>query len=245
MLKDWLQKIHSKPEVDSELSNVYLTLHHAQHQHCFLEVAPDSGDEVYQSMILSLDPEERTILIDELFPTDFVGLPGQCVNISIRQTEGRKLQFSSVIVERHEHRGQPLYVLAMPQVIEADQRRSSYRLPMAYDVNIKSSFVGPDDQNYRARLRNLSAGGVCVELDGEVASDWWKDNKLTEFMFDFGGINVDCQLDIRNVSNTTGEVKGSVLGGEFSNLSAVTQRELERSIMKVQRDRARITGDLI
>ncbi len=240
MFKNWLRK-KKTAQVDLTLNEVYLALHAAQHHHSFLEVAIDGSDVVYQSMILSLDPQERTILIDELFPRDFVGLPGQCVHCSIRQPQGRKLQFESVIVEGYRHAERPLYVMAMPAAVEESQRRGSYRLPVGGELEVKSSFVGPDDRSYRARLRNLSAGGACIEVDSAAATSWRSGNTLKALVFEFAGISVGCDLAVRNISENNRGV--ALIGGEFSELPVETLRALERSIMRVQRGRARVLGD--
>jgi hypothetical protein len=83
---------------DAKLNHNYLSLYQVQRDHRFLEVTIDGDDVVYQSIILELEPEERTILIDEFFPNDFVGLPGQRVSVAVRLDGGKKMQFKTDIV---------------------------------------------------------------------------------------------------------------------------------------------------
>ena len=93
---------------DAKLNHNYLSLYQVQRDHRFLEVTIDGDDVVYQSIILELEPEERTILIDEFFPNDFVGLPGQRVSVAVRLDGGRKMQFKTDIVEKYLHEGKVL-----------------------------------------------------------------------------------------------------------------------------------------
>ncbi len=223
--------------MDRALNQVYLQLHQLQRSRHFIEVQVAGDDVIYQSIMLSLDPDERTVLIDELFPTGFIGLAGQCVSVSIRQAEGRKLQFESVILESHSHDDVPLYVLAMPRSLDTDQRRASYRLAVNERAGIEPSFYS-EQQFHRARARNLSIGGICLELDGDHSETWQRGDELQGMAFEFGGIQFDCDLAVRSVEADAidlGEDCRTRLGVEFIDMPVPSQRLLEQSIMRAQR----------
>lgn len=229
---------------DLALNHTYLQLHQAQRKRSFVEVMVEGDDKIYQSMVLELDPEAKTILIDELFPTGFVGLPGQKVSLGIRQDQGRKLSFSSVIQEQYHYNGAPLYVLAMPTDIATDQRRSSYRLPMG-SVAIDSRFEGPDQRSYQGRLCNVSSTGVAIEVAAESANSFHYNDRLNHVMFDFAGVNIDCAMAVRSVAaESRGNSDRCLIGAEFVNLSSLDQRVLEKSIMRIQRDRLKHSGEV-
>ncbi|MEE8058408.1 MAG: flagellar regulator YcgR PilZN domain-containing protein [Pseudomonadales bacterium] len=233
-----------KPKEDAVLNYIYLHLHQALRNRSFVEVLVNGDDVLYQSMILWLDPEERTILIDELFPTGLIGLSGQKVQVSIRQQAGRKLKFNSVIIEQHRYEGTPIYVLAMPEGLESDQRRNAYRLPISEKITIEPHFIGPDDQTYLARLRNLSSSGIAMEVEVDDVNGFGYDDQLTHLAFDFAGINIDCGLAVRNVEFTEPAANRVLIGAEFVDLPPPDQRVLEKSIMRIQRDRIRLTGEM-
>ena len=251
MISSWLDRYKSlrgkadeqPPVADPALNRAYLQLFQAQRDHHFIDVQIDGDDVVYQSMILALDPEEKTILIDELFPTGFEGLPGQRVHICIRAPKGRKMKFDSVIQEQHRHDDVPVYVLAMPETLDADQRRSAYRLPIGA-INIQPYFVGPDNQNYVARLRNVSSTGLGLEVDVEDPDQFHDADRLSHVVFDFAGISFDCDMTVRNVSAEAPSANRIRIGAEFVDLPPLEQRVLEKSIMRIQRDRLRLGGDL-
>ena len=231
-------------KANTALNKTYLLLHQAQRNRSFVEVVVEGDKVVYQSMILSLDPEERTILIDELFPTGFVGLAGQKVRLSIRQQAGRKLKFNSVIQQRYQHDGSPLYVLAMPGDLDCDQRRNAYRLPISHKAAIEPHFIGQDEQPYQARLCNLSSSGIAMELEVDDVGEFHYDDQLTHLAFTFAGINIDCGLVVRNVEVTEPAANRVMIGAEFVDFSPLEQRVLERSIMRIQRDRIRLNGEM-
>lgn len=237
-----------KTQADLALNQIYLQLHQSQRSRSFIEVTIKGDDVAYQSLILAIDPEERTLLIDELFPTGFVGMPGQAVNVCIRKGEGKKIKFNSMIMEHHLHDNAPIYVLAMPDLLESDQRRNAYRLAMGDNLAIHSHFVTPDQQHYQARLRNVSSSGIAMEVMVEnvdhFSHDLHYDDHLQDFAFDFAGLNIGCELAVRNVAVADAEDNKVLIGAEFIDLPALEKKNLERSIMRIQRDRVRYSGEL-
>ncbi|WP_101758312.1 flagellar brake protein [Oceanicoccus sp. KOV_DT_Chl] len=236
----------SPGKVDLALNQTYLQLHRAQRDRSFIEVMVAGNEVVYQSMILELDPEERTVLIDELFPVGFTGLAGQKVKLSIRLQQGRKIKFDSVITESYLHNDAPLYVLAMPKDIETDQRRSAYRLPIR-NVAIDSHFIGPDQQPYCGRLRNVSSTGISLEIETASAANdlaFHYNDRFDHLVFDFAGINVDCGVTVRSVEVDPADDHKLVIGAEFLDLPVQEQRILERSIMRVQRERVKYSAEV-
>ena len=201
-----LQKKTVKPKTDLALNKTYLQLHQAQRSKSFVEVTVDGDDVIYQSMILELDPDERTILIDELFPTGFLGLPGQTVSLTIRQQGGRKFKLHSVIMQQHQFNGSPLYVLAMPADSQTDQRRNSFRLPLG-KASIDSKFRGPDRQFYHGRLCNVSSTGIAIEVSAANANSFHYNDQLEHVTFDFAGVDIDCRMAIRNVVPDPGKCR--------------------------------------
>ena len=227
---------------DKAFNSTYLQLFQAKRDHHLIEVMVDGDDVVYQSIILELDTDERTLLIDELFPTGFVGLPGQRVMISIRQQQGRRLSFRSEIVQYQLVDDAPVYVLAMPRDLDSDQRRNAYRLPINNDIVIESQFVGPDQKTYRGRVCNLSRTGLSLALDEAQSEAFRREDDVNHLRFDFAGINVDCTAKVRNIEVPETAQQPLRIGAEFVGLSPMVERSLERSILRIQRDRLRVAG---
>lgn len=230
-------------EADQALNQSYLYLNQAKRNRSFVEVSVAGDDVVYQSMILELDPQERTILIDELFPVGFIGMVGQAVQLRIRQPEGRKLKFDAVIQQQHHYDDAPLYVLEMPREIEVDQRRRAYRLPIGNKVAISSHFIGPNQVPYQAQVRNLSSTGMGLEvaIEDSVALNY--NDLLSHVMLDFAGVNIECEMAVRSVAEEP-ERQSLLIGAEFVDLPALEQRVLEKSIMRIQRQRINYGSEL-
>ena len=246
--KTLLRKSEFEAE-DPVFNKIYLALHQLQRGRSFIEIVVEGDEAIYQSMILSLDPDERTILIDELFPTGFLGVAGQRVHVSVRQKAGRKLKFPTVILERHSQNDTPLYVLQMPASLDLDQRRNAFRLPISTQSAIDSSFTAPDCQTYNGKLRNLSSSGVCIEIEGGDAEPLNYGDHLTDVDFAFAGKHIGCELAVRSIFALEDEEEKTgknnwVIGAEFIDLPSVEQRVLEKTIMRIQRDRIKYAGDM-
>ena len=236
MLKSLLWRKRKRDAENLALQKVYLSLYQAQQQHSLIELQLDGDSQSYESMLLSLDQHQRTILIDELLPQKRLDV-GQCVTVTVRQTQGRQLQFNSVIVDTHTNDRQ-FCVLAMPQSLEEEQRRSSYRLPVNNEA-VASEFVGPDESAYRAQLHNLSASGICLELNTDESLHW-QDATLKHLSFQFQGNDYACDVNVRNVRGWQDGSARQYIGGEFVDMPADSQQELEKSIRGIQQGRARL-----
>ena len=136
-----------------------------------------------------------------------------------------------------------IVVLAMPQHIEIGQRRNAYRLPMTTAMTIGSRFVGPGGNIYQGRLRNVSRSGMAVDiLLDDAKQNFQYNDRLDELVFDFAGAHIHCDAVVRNV-NVDGAAKNHLLiGAEFIDLPPLQQRLLERSIMRIQRDRIKLAA---
>jgi c-di-GMP-binding flagellar brake protein YcgR len=251
VLAHWLKKKRqpqAQPlqttEAEDALRQVYLQLFELQRNHVLIDVHVAGIEARYQSIILGVNPEQREIIIDDLFPQGFYGLKGQPLKITIRQNAGRRLAFETLIISRGQDGEVPFYTLAMPEALNGDQRRAAYRLNVGNSHVIDTLFVGPDQAERLGRLMDVSADGIRIELAGSDAEEFEVGHQLSDLRFDFEGVIVDCGLELFNVLPAPEGRRRVQLGGRFVDISRDTQRMLERSIMQIQRGRARVTGHI-
>ncbi len=242
MIRDWLTRLRRPPiasavatDVDPALRQIYLALFDVQRSHALIDVAIDGSDARFQSIILGVDPRRGTVTIDELFPRDFYGLPGQPLLVTVRLDGGRKLCFDTRIVARQDEGGDLVYQLALPQTLDYDQRRAAMRLRLGDDLAVSSEFVAPNRARCLARVRDLSATGIRLQLpDGVTVTEG---DALSDLNFEFAGRSFQCSASVRNVrASADGATE---LGAAFVNLPKSDQRSLSRVIMQLQRERSR------
>ncbi len=251
MLRDWLKRQRQKPlagavqitpstavaqvqtpDLDA-LRNVYLNLFDVQRSHALIDVAIDGIDARYQSIIIGVDPERGVLEIDELFPVGFVGLPGQPVTVTVRLDGARRLTFNTHIISRHDDGQLESYWLALPESLDYNQRRGSFRLSLGQGWGVISEFLAPDRERCSARVRDLSSTGIRLEVVGATRPA--TGDVLHNLHFEFAGRNYQCAADVRNVTNADDAPDRFLIGAEFRDMSRVEQRSLERMIMQLQR----------
>lgn len=227
-----------RAHADLRQRQVYLTLFQLQRNRNLLEVRIPEIDQVYQSIILGLDPVRREVVIDELFPGDFVGLPGQALQLTVRLPEGKKLQFGSTIEQVRTEAEAPMYVIAMPRELGYDQRRAAYRLPFADHAALPAWITTAERRHCVGAVRDISSCGLRLALDGFETPPLEQD-QICETSFEFGGMHLNCGLDVRNVDNRDENGGRTFIGGRFVDLPRTQQRMLDKLITRIQRDRLR------
>ena len=250
MLRDWLKKQRQKsaprtaaaPSAPtsaqaadnlSSLRDIYLNLFDVQRSHALIDVAIDGVDARYQSIIIGIDPERGVLEIDELFPAGFVGLPGQPITVTVRLDGARRLTFNTHIISRHDDGRLESYWLALPEELDYNQRRGSFRLALGQGWGVISEFLAPDQQRCSARVRDLSSTGIRLEVIGGKPPT--TGDVLNDLQFEFAGRNYQCVADVRNVTSAGEKPDRFLVGAAFRDMSRVEQRSLERMIMQLQR----------
>lgn len=220
---------------DLLLNQVYLELNQLQRDRQFLDVKIPGEDNSLQSLILEIDPDEKTILIDEFFPRGFLGLPGQKLKFCLRRKGGRSIRFESAILERHSIDGTPVYVIDLPESLNNDQRRGSYRIPVETHKNINLQFFAPDRCQYSGRLSDISIGGICLQSRDSFVRDIRENDTLLDLAFEFAGTQLECDLVVKSVQTKVEPGMPFRIGAAFADLPVQESRQLERCIMQMQR----------
>ena len=232
-------KKESRPIVDLSNRQVVFRLQQALQQREFVEVCIPGDDIVYQSLLLELDGDERTLLIDELFPGTAFVTPGQTLQLNIRQQGGRSLKFQAQILQTYSYDDAPMYVITMPDALDYDQRRNAYRLPVDSSCAVEVDFTAPDNKIYSGRVGDISAGGLSLFLPQAPDCELRFGNRLANVNFEFAQLNITSDLTIRNLPSARSADAELRVGAEFAGLSAAQAKELELTILQLQRERLR------
>lgn len=220
---------------ETDISGDYNALFQVQREHRLVNVSFESNKTLYQSIILSIDPQSQTLCIDELFPTDFIASAGQHCKITVNTEGGRRFAFESVIISHHsESGGTPFYTISMPDNLSRTQRREAFRfvLPKPSPVRFKM----PDQEFHEAHAADISATGLQVHVDGLIPGELEPNMVLTNFTMGINQLQLACDIKVKHIVES--EVEGDTmirLGCEFVGLNRMTERFLEKEITKLQR----------
>ncbi len=230
--------------LDPTNQQVFYYLQLSQQQREFIEVQMPGDSTIYQSLFLELDSDEKTILIDEFFPSTAWVSPGQLLRLSIRQKDGRSLKFQSRVLDAYRYDDAPMYVISMPDFLDHDQRRNSFRLPLESNLAVDVAFTGPDKVEYCGRMVDISAGGLSLMLDNPPACELNYGQLLKNVNFEFAQINIQSDLAVRHLPREQEPDTSLRIGAEFNHLPSNLAKDLELTILQLQRERLRRGEDM-
>ncbi len=219
-------------EVTPTQRRTYTLLFEAMREHVFIYIRPVTSKKSYQSVILDLNPHEQYILIDELFPSEgFQLVMNDQLEVSIGK-KGNVMTFMTELQMAGEYAGTPFYKLALPELVEQQQRRRSYRIEMDQDRYSYAQWGGAGGRQCRAKLMDLSSGGVRMEVleGGETVIPGMI---LPSVMLYIGSdLKVSCDVEVKYIAEHEGD--RALIGGEIIATEANGQA-LQRYLQKMQR----------
>ncbi len=239
--------IEEAPDPRASLEQTVIRLQQLVEERCFVDVRfPDRADNVYQSLILKVDPAEGYVLIDELFPAhgQFFISPGDEVEItSVRR--GVPVRFATWVraISIDEADGLPAYRLALPDAVEAKQRRAHFRLTLDADSGVRLRLRGPEGDRLLCTVLNLSQAGLSFECPGNV-TEWLRQHtRLRQCMLTIPGLpEFPCDLEARSFEFRRRPSRHTIVGARIESLAPVAARQLEQFLVIAQRQQRRETA---
>ncbi|MFM7272945.1 MAG: flagellar brake protein [Gammaproteobacteria bacterium] len=229
---------------DSSLEQVLIRLQQLVEERSFVDVRfPGKASNTYQSLIIKVDPLERYVLIDELFPAHgslFVS-PGDEVEVTSMR-KGIPVKFSSWVksVSLDEADGFPAYRLALPEAVEAKQRRTFFRVHVDTDAGVKLKIRGPDRERLLCTVQNLSFGGVGFTCQGNLTEALRANNQLGNSVLSIPGVpDISCDLEARSFEFRRKPYRHTLVGSRFVALSGSAEKQLEQYLTLLQRQQRR------
>lgn len=230
-------KYKQEYEVISDPVQVNIFLTRILNSRVMLSATVSGHDDVFNSIIISIDHDKNQFLIDQLHPdhghkkllnkgklTIFAGL------------DGIDLSFLCLLVDVDEKSGIPFYTLSFPQHIKHYQRRSSYRVKVIRSLSIPLKFTCPTGESFTGELDNMSSGGMRVRFGSKLPEILETGMIIARCEFDLPDEGpMTCSIVIRHIIH--GE-KGnqSYLGIQFENLNALDQRSINRFVTSLERE---------
>ena len=131
------------------------------------------------------------------------------------------------------------YQLQLPSQVNYQQRRGAFRANIGYQFQAGFSAQLPENQGtLKGRLTDLSLSGVSIEIDIAMTPEFKQDASLTQCM-----LHMDNKENIKIADATIRAAKETKpsseiyrLGIEFIELSAAERRNLQRWVMRFDRE---------
>jgi c-di-GMP-binding flagellar brake protein YcgR len=164
---------------------------------------------LFTSALLHVNSGGRLLLLDRLTPDEGHAriTRGSVLHVHGR-VRGAQLDFSTRVIEIHAGDPPVGYLARMPGSIRTHQRRGDLRLRTGFAQEYALVELGPQAGRLRARLVDMSAGGLKIILlrdPGLVAGDVVTECRISLL----GGEVLNCSLELVHVrlSSITGELE--------------------------------------
>lgn len=220
---------------DPSPSSIKIDLISAQHAHAIIDVRSEGSTQIFQSTIVEVDLGRKWIVIDDMFPAGFNGARGQRLTVTLRLAGDRRVDFTTQLLERTARNGATRYHLELPAGFSYSQRRETWRFRASTAAMGFAEFTTPQQFYCGGQIQDISLCGMRVQLKHRIAVS--AGDVLPQLHFQFLGSTIRCQGLVRNVCC---DVAGNVIVGvEFRQMLRPQERELERLLVRLQREEAR------
>lgn len=220
----------------------HLLLQRVMQGHALLDITVGNDSTTVLSALIELVPERGYLVLDAfkpaLEPAATAGKPPIEVNTRL---DGVALRFTTRITARGEADGAAYYKAPYPEEIDHAQRRREYRVtvPLAKGATLRA--VNAAGVALEGELRDLSPSGFSASISPETfeqlaQKDHWQGRcRLTmPGTTTFEGIMEICH---RVPGTTTAAPR---IGARFLDLDARTERRIERYVVELDREQARL-----
>jgi len=203
-----------------------------------LTVLINGREEPCSSAVIEVNSDDESFIIDELKPEASNQLLKENPVIQLKaQLDGISIKCQAEISEFGQDNNILFYKLAIPDEIEYHQRRQAVRISLSAAHPLPITFNAVNGESFEGEIKDISIGGIRARFKIDLPKSLENcqhlncsfllppDNKQT----------LNCDLVIRVIKHKKDQFGPSFLGGEFIDMPKPLERQLQRSIMTLQR----------
>lgn len=205
-----------------------------------LLVKVERSRQVYQSMLLSVDTFNQTLLLDELFPQPDIQLENdQLIYIEFHD-QGSITSFSSQFMTTTRRHGLPAILITYPDVIECDQRRNCFRLAIDQQQTVSAKLFQNRYDNFYGIVKDISSHGLRINLSGNQSDQLDQGDVLQSCVIKLDDINqIECQLTVRSKRYFNRPYRHTQIGTEITAIDLKHRNLLTNYVSHQQRQQCR------
>ena len=209
--------------------------------HDWIDVRLAKTDQQFQSLILSIDPENHELIIDELFPRESGAsiAPGETVEI-VSRSKRLPINFYTRILAIDQADDGQLLRLELPEEIGSNHNRGAYRVFVGNEEDLGISINLPDCDPGYVQIINLSSDGIKLNFARDISRELNNPSSLKDCIIHLpDGYDIDCELVIRNVYRITSPTVHTLAGGTISVPQPQHRAKLSQYLAAIQRKQRR------
>lgn len=225
----------SRSALGSSNITAEIDLIEAQDQYSIIDITPVNTGRIYQSTILAVDAQTRSILIEEPFPNDIGDIVGQPIEMKLRLADNKYESLHSIVIAKEPGANSIRYRVTMPPNCTYSQRRGAYRFKLAASSARSCEFMFANTLFCKGDLLDISLTGARALLlhhSGIAIGDC-----IEHLQFEFANAWFDSRAIVRNISMTHEGLE--IIGVEWIDMPRMQLRRLEKTLAGMHRQRAR------
>ena len=219
--------------------DIFGVLKALQTERSLVNVQFDGSAQLYNTMILDANLQERYFLIDEVTPRDGHRKIDDRSKFSIRASiHGIKVHAKDLVSARTLSNADGIYYqVPFPAKMLYMQRREAFRayIPGSMKTTARFSSIEREDALF-GRVLNMSATGIRIGFPGEVSPEFGAMEKFNAFIeIHVQDTYLECELEIVYYQYSK-ERNQTMCGCRFINLPRAAQQLVSRFVTFVQRE---------
>jgi c-di-GMP-binding flagellar brake protein YcgR len=233
-LKNWWQQKSVVQQVPAQaVSEEVMQLFRLRREHSLLQARFTGVDDVFQSLLLEVKPEQNCLWLDEPFPQRFPAHYWVGRRIRLATCEGEfstrfESRVSAVLPQGQAH----VLVVDMPRDIMAAQRRHHYRVAINGRMPVDAVVRVPEIGNLSARVRDMSVSGVRLDIPG--LHQQLEDGACLALRLG-SETPMLSQLSVRYLRPCGAEQDNTAVGAMMTGLNPSQLKVVERFLVRMQR----------
>lgn len=230
-----------KTRDSAALADHYDRLHYLQNHHEWIDVTVCKTGDNFQSLILALDPDQKELLIDELYPLDNDRLlqSGDRLEISSRSKRA-PISFFTRILASELHQGEQAYRLELPEDIGIQHSRGAFRVYVENEVGLDIDMQIEGVAIPAVRIINLSTDGIKLWLPTDAEHSLKSTPRVEDIVIRLpNGHYIDCDIELRNRYVINTPHPHIVAGGKLVVRNAPQRVKLQQYLAAIQRKQRR------
>lgn len=190
----------------------------------------------FNSMLVSVDPDKHTILLDVLHPEPAHKQLMKNKHFVFNVVhDGVKISFKGVIKELVEDDGKPAYLINFPDMLIYQQRRQAFRAPISKDTLLNITLTDTNKEiSCEGTINNISRDGVCLRFDHTEKFNFEKLSLLSGHFVTDKKIEINCDVEVRNIV-VDSTFRHTTVGVQFRNLTKLDKRNIHNFALTMER----------
>lgn len=245
-LKKTFSKKNNAPvnQLDAHSNSSFQHLQYLEENKSRLLIKLDNCQQIFQSMVVSVEDYGKPILLDELFPMPEIKLEKDQLIYCELHENGSTTSFSSQIIKQTQFNNLPALIIQYPDSIDQDQRRNNFRLQLDKNHPASARLTSSNHAELFGMVKDISNHGVRINIQGNRSEELRSGDILNNCQIKLDDINqFECQLTVRSKRYNNRPYRHTQIGAEITHIRLSHRNLLSHFVSRQQRMQCRHRAD--